>query len=64
MKHERRITDDDVAYVREDTGAADQSIYRRALGLPVRGRVVTRIDRALEELGIVCPDVELLKRTE
>jgi len=50
-----RVTDEFVADVRREADACDPSIYRRLLGLPVRGRTGARIDRVLAARGFVPP---------
>lgn len=48
---ERIITDDLVATIVREADACEPSVYRRMLGLRVKGRPGTRIDRALEARG-------------
>jgi hypothetical protein len=47
--------DEVVADVVIKSGGAERTVYRRLLGLPVRGRVAARVDRALAERGITPP---------
>lgn len=42
----------------DDVPADQKSVLRRALGLPVRGRIAARIDRALADRGVVPPSNE------
>ncbi len=46
------VTDEIVEVVAEKAHANEKTIYRRLLGLPVRGSVGRRIDFVLEELGL------------
>ncbi len=54
MDNERRpMTDGDAAEIINELGIDRSSLYRRALGLPVRGRRAAIIDRALDARGLV-----------
>lgn len=42
------ITDDDIALLVKQAVATRESVMRRLLGLPVRGRVGERVDKAID----------------
>jgi hypothetical protein len=51
----RIITESTLEIVERETDACRVSVLRRVVGLPVRGRVGQRIDRALAAHGIIPP---------
>ena len=53
MSHHEQITDELIDRIVASTYAHERSVYRRLLGLPVRGRVAGRVDAELQELGLL-----------
>lgn len=52
------IDDNTIRDVVESASAHERSVYRRLLGLPVRGRAGDRVDRELARRGIRLPESE------
>lgn len=52
-----RLTDAEIAVISARASVTTTTVYRRLLGLPVRGRAGERCDRAIAELGIARVEV-------
>lgn len=49
MSHQVRITDETIREVAASASACERTVFRRLLGLPVRGLAAERVDRVLRE---------------
>lgn len=56
MNRAPRITDELLTEIQRDASVAERTVYRRLLGLPVRGRARGRVDRVLAERGVIVAD--------
>jgi len=47
------LTDETIDTIAEETASHRRTVERRLLGLPVRGRVATRVDAVLAKRGLL-----------